>query len=83
MFTKEDIMSLQAEIRWIQNELNKVEDRTLLDAIKRMLKSRAKIEQPKRISVEQYNKEIEDADARIDAGVFYTEEEAEKIMNKW
>ena len=76
-------MDLQADIKWIQKELNKVEDETLLDAIKSMLKYRAKVVQPKRISIEQYNKEIDEANARIDNGEFYTQEEAEKIMDKW
>ena len=76
-------MDLQAEIKWIQKELNKVEDATLLNAIKNILKYREKETQPKRISVEQYNKEIDEANARVDNGEFYTQEEAEKIMDKW
>ena len=76
-------MDIQAEIKWIQKELNKVEDETLLDAIKSILKYRAKVVQPKRISIEQYNKEVNEAIARVEKGEFYTQEEAEKIMDKW
>ena len=83
MFYKNTIvMDIQAEIKWIQKELNKVEDETLLNAIKNILKYRVKKTQSERISIEQYNKEIDEANARIDNGVFYTQEEAERIMDK-
>ncbi|AOR29154.1 hypothetical protein N9K49_02935 [Flavobacteriaceae bacterium] len=35
------------------------------------------------ISLSQYNKEIDEANARIDAGDFLTQEEVEKIANQW
>jgi len=76
-------MDIQAEIKWIQKELNKVKDETLLDAIKSILKYRAKVSQPERISVEQYNKEVNEAVARVEKGEFYTQEEVEKMMEKW
>ena len=76
-------MDIKADIEWIQNELNKVEDETLLNAIKSMLKYRAKVVQPKRISIEQYNKEIDEAESRVENGEFYTQEEVEKMMEKW
>jgi len=76
-------MGLQADIKWIQNELNKVEDKTLLDAIKGILKYRDKLVAPNRISIEQYNKEVNEAIERVENGAFYTQEEAEKIMDKW
>ncbi len=40
-------------------------------------------EVPKRISLEQYNKEIDDAIADIEKGEFFTQEEARKIAGKW
>jgi len=76
-------MDLQADIKWIQKELDEVKDATLLQAIKNILKYRNKETSPKRISIEQYNKEIDEANVRIDNGEFYTQEEAEKIMDKW
>ncbi|MCF6308319.1 MAG: hypothetical protein L3J09_10210 [Flavobacteriaceae bacterium] len=48
-----------------------------------MLKYRTEVIQPKRISVEQYNKELDEAEARIENGEFYTQEEVEKMMEKW
>lgn len=38
------------------------------------------IEESQRISVEQYNKEIDEA---IENGNFYTQEEARKIASQW
>ncbi len=76
-------MGLEADIKWINQELKTVKDATLLNAIKNILKYRVKETQSERISIEQYNKEIDEANARIDNGEFYTQEEAEKIMDKW
>jgi len=72
-------MDLQADIKWISKELKTVKDETLIEAFKNMLKYRTKKIQSERISIEQYNKEIE----RIDNGEFYTQEEVEKMMDKW
>jgi hypothetical protein len=76
-------MDLQADIKWIQKELNKVEDATLLQAIKNILKYRAKGIHSERISIEQYNKELDEADADIEAGNYYTTDEARKIASQW
>lgn len=36
-----------------------------------------------RISLEQYNKEIDEAIEDVENGAFYTQEEARKIANEW
>ena len=77
-------MDLQADIKWISKELKTIKDPTLIEALKSMLKYRINVKQSsERISIKQYNKEIDEANARIDNGEFYTQEEAEKIMDKW
>ena len=76
-------MNIQADIKWISQELKTVKDPTLIEAFKNMLKYRRSVTQSERISIEQYNKEIDEANARIDNGEFYTQEEAEKIIDKW
>jgi predicted transcriptional regulator len=76
-------MDLQADIKWIHKELDEVKDATLLQAIKNILKYRTKNIQPERISIKQYNKEIDEAEARVENGEFYTQEEVEKMMEKW
>lgn len=40
-------------------------------------------EVPERISLEQYNREIDEAIADIEKGDFYTQEEARRIADKW
>jgi hypothetical protein len=39
--------------------------------------------EPQRISLEQYNKEIDEAIEDIEKGNFYTQEEARKIASEW
>ncbi len=41
------------------------------------------IEQGKRISVKQYNKEIDNAMKRVSAGKYTTQKELEKEMQSW
>ena len=38
---------------------------------------------PERISLEQYNKEIDEAEADIEAGNYYTLDKARKIASQW
>jgi hypothetical protein len=40
-------------------------------------------ENKSRISIEQYNKEVDEAMARMDAGKFVTHERVEKEAEKW
>ncbi|WP_163380225.1 hypothetical protein [Cyclobacterium sp. SYSU L10401] len=35
------------------------------------------------ISVEQYNRELDEAEAEMDRGAFYSQDEAEKMAKKW
>ena len=60
--------------------LGKEEKKTLLGFIKSVVKIK---EQPKRISIKQYNIEIDEAMARIDAGEYITQEEVEKESKHW
>lgn len=74
-------MDLQADLKWIHAELDKVKDPNLIEVFKHMLKY--SINTSHRIDIDQYNKEIDDAIARVEKGEFYTQDEAEKIMDKW
>lgn len=42
-----------------------------------------KVETNDRISIDQYNAELDDADKRISNGKYYTQEEVEKLAEKW
>ena len=51
-------------------QLNEAEKKSVLQMIKTFLKGRK--EKPGRITLEQYNREIDEAMKRMDAGEFYT-----------
>lgn len=65
-------MDIKADIKWIQNELKEVKDPTLIEAFKNLLQYRKNVSS-ERISIEQYNKEIDEAIARVENGDFHTQ----------
>lgn len=73
-------MDLQADIKWIQSELNKVNDPNLIQIFVKILKNRnvAVIS-----TLEQYNRELDEANARIESGKFITQEDLEKEASGW
>ena len=73
-------MDIQAELNWIHQEIDKVNDPTFLEKLKTLLKSRQK---PSIESVEEYNNDIEFALDNIAKGNFVAEEEARSISKKW
>lgn len=75
-------MDLNAELKWIHQELDKVKDPTFIEAIKNMLKYRKKVS-TERISIEQYNKEIDASIAEIESGKTYSHKEMEERIKQW
>ncbi len=75
-------MDLQADLKWIHQELDTVKDPLLIEAIKNMLKYRKKVSL-ERISIEQYNKEINESVAQIEKGEFYTHQEVGERIKQW
>ncbi len=74
-------MDLQArKYKFIQKLFNVNE--VLFDQLESVLKKGIK-ESSERISLEQYNKELDDAEKDIEAGNYYTIEEARKIASQW
>ena len=61
-------------------QLNESEKRSIVQLIKTFLISRKELE---RISIEQYNKEIEEANEEIERGEFYSHEDVVKMSSKW
>ena len=76
-------MNLTEERKWIQKELESVTDPAFLEIIKNMLEYRKQLTSLERVSVAQYNKEIEEAVADIEKGDFYTKEQDKKIAQEW
>jgi hypothetical protein len=74
-------MNINTERDLLIEELRQVQDLSLLRAIKAMLHYGLKNEG--RISLDQYNRELDEAEARIEQGDFLTQEEVEKLAKKW
>lgn len=75
-------MDLQADLKWIHQQLENIEDPTFIEIIKNMLLYRQKVE-GKRISVSQYNTELEISEKEIVSGNFHTQNEVREIAAKW
>ncbi len=76
-----EVMDINAERSLLIKEIKQVDDISLLQAIKAVLHYGLKNEG--RISVEQYNRELDEAEARVRRGEFYTQKEVEKMSEKW
>jgi len=74
-------MDLNAERSLLIKELQQVEDISLLQAIKAVLYYGLKNEG--HISIEQYNRELDAANARVESGKFITQEDLEKEAGQW
>jgi hypothetical protein len=61
-------------------QLNESEKKSVLQLLKTFLQSRKEYE---RINIEQYNKEIEEAESEIENGNFYAHDEVVKISSEW
>ncbi len=62
-------------------QLNQAEKKSVLQMIKTFLKARK--QPPALYTLEQYNKEIDEALAEVAAGQFISQEEMEKQAAKW
>jgi len=79
-------ISLDKQIEDYLPFLGKEEKQSLLSVIKSFMKLKeTDIPQPhgQRPTIEQYNKEIDEAMARVNNGEFYTQEEVEEMSKKW
>lgn len=74
-------MDINAERSLIIKELEKITDISFLRALKHMIHYGLKNEG--HISVEQYNQELDEAEAEINRGQFITHEEFKKQMKAW
>ncbi|EKF55052.1 hypothetical protein I215_09326 [Galbibacter marinus] len=79
---KENIMDIHADLKWIHSELDKVKDPTFIEAIKNMLKYNKKVSS-ERISIEQYNQEIDASIAQIESGQTYSHQQMGERIKQW
>lgn len=75
-------MDLQTELKWIHKELDKVKDPAFIEAIKNMLIYNKKVSS-ERISIEQYNKEIDDSIAQIKTNKTFTHQQVGERIKQW
>ncbi len=73
-------MDVQTEIKWIQNELNKVRDPDLIEIIKRLLLLRKK---SLAFTLEEYNHDIAESEKDIVAGRIYAYKQIENLNTEW
>ncbi len=74
-------MAINTERTLLIMELYQINDIALLRALKHMVHYGLKNEG--HISIEQYNRELDEAEARIDKGEFFTQTEVENMAKKW
>jgi hypothetical protein len=73
--------ALERELLQYIFQLDEAEKKSVLQMLKTFLKGREK--SLPRISIEQYNKEIDEAIARVEAGEYYSQEEVERMAKEW
>ncbi len=73
-------MDINAERSLIIRELQQVNDISFLRAIKHMIHYALKNEG--HISIEQYNKELDEAESRVTRGEFYTLDEVKRMAKE-
>ncbi len=74
-------MTTIAERKKIAKLVLTINDESVITKIKSLLTAESKTAREKYI--EQYNKEIDEAVARIESGKFYTEKQANALLAKW
>ena len=73
-------VSLLKEMNACFRELNVAEQQSVLQMVKTFLESR---QNKKRLSINQYNNDIDKAMNRINKGKFITQEDVEKESEEW
>ena len=74
--------ALEQELYKYLLKLNDAEKKSVLELIKTFLGSR-KVDAEERISIEEYNKEIDEAMTRMDSGEFYSHDEVMEMSKSW
>ena len=77
------VMSLDNQIKKCLPLLGSDEKQSLLSVIKSFLSLKEEVKVSQRLTIEEYNKELEEAEARYDAGEFTSLEEVIKQAESW
>lgn len=76
-----EVSAVDKELIKYFTQLNELQKQSLLQMLKTFLKSGH--EQRGRVTIEQYNKDLDEAMERINRGKFTTLDELEKEMHSW
>lgn len=76
-------MEIQTDINWIQKELENIKDPMIIKVINNRIEYRKRDLDHKRISVEQYNKELDESIADIQLSNYKTHNEVKAMMATW
>ena len=76
-------MNAEAEIKWIAEELTQIKDPSIIQYFKNFLLSLKEDSNSERISIEQYNKEVDEVVAQYRKGDYITHEELEEKVKEW
>lgn len=75
-------MELKSEKKALMERLKQVDDLSLIRALNHMLDFGLQHSET-HITLEQYNKELDEAEAEIERGEFISQEELKKQMKEW
>lgn len=73
--------TVESEIQQYITQLNEEEKQSVLQLLKTFIKG--KQVSSERISIEQYNEELEASERQIDEGRFTTQEDLERELKQW
>ena len=76
-------MDIQSEKALLIKRLDEINDVSLIKALNHMVDFGLKASSSENISIEQYNLELDEADAEIDRGEFISHEDLKKQMKGW
>ncbi len=74
------VISLDEELKDCIAQLDVSQKKSILELIKSFVKNE---EERKPQTIEEYNKELEEAVKRIEAGEYYTHEEVKEMAKNW
>lgn len=73
--------TVEQELKETISQLNEEEQQSILQMLKTFLQGRE--QKDRRVSIEQYNKELDEALADIEQGQTYSHEEVAKMAKDW
>lgn len=76
-------MDLQTRKLQFIKEILSIGNEKVIEKLEALLKKEQQKEGDQRISIEQYNKEIDEAEAEMDKGEIISHEDLKRQMKKW